>query len=99
MGPFMEALKAQAENRMELTETPSLTRTRHRASLRSAEVHLDRFMSAEHAEIELLSEDLRLAARDLGKITGDVDVEDILEKIFTEFLSENNFRNVSRETH
>ena len=42
-------------------------------------------MSAEHAEIELLSEDLRLAARDLGKITGEVDVEDILEKIFTEF--------------
>ena len=38
-----------------------------------------------HTEIELLSEDLRLAARDLGKITGDVDVEDILEKIFTEF--------------
>ncbi|MBT5384958.1 MAG: tRNA uridine-5-carboxymethylaminomethyl(34) synthesis GTPase MnmE [Kordiimonadaceae bacterium] len=85
MAPFMEALKAQVENRMELTETPSLTRTRHRASLRSAEGHLDRFMSAEHAEIELLSEDLRLAARDLGKITGDVDVEDILEKIFTEF--------------
>jgi tRNA modification GTPase len=40
-----------------------------------------------HAEIELLSEDLRLAARGLGKITGEVDVEDILEKIFTEFCN------------
>jgi tRNA modification GTPase len=26
-----------------------------------------------------------MAARDIGKITGYVDVEDILEKIFTEF--------------
>jgi len=85
MDAFMDALKGQVENRMEFTQTPSLTRTRHRANLRGAKDNLDRFLSAEHTEIELLSEDLRMAARDIGKITGDVDVEDILEKIFTEF--------------
>jgi tRNA modification GTPase len=46
---------------------------------------MNRYLAAEHFELELLSEDLRMAARDIGKITGYVDVEDILEKIFTEF--------------
>ena len=31
------------------------------------------------------AEDLRLAARALGRITGRVDVEDILDRIFREF--------------
>ena len=82
---FLVALQEQVEKRMELTDTPSLTRTRHRANLKSSAKHLKRFLDADHFELELLSEDLRLAARDLGKITGFVDVEDILEKIFNEF--------------
>ena len=34
---------------------------------------------------ELKAEDLRLAARALGRITGRVDVEDVLDVIFREF--------------
>jgi tRNA modification GTPase len=34
---------------------------------------------------ELVAEDLRLAARALGKITGRVDVEEILDVIFRDF--------------
>jgi tRNA modification GTPase len=34
---------------------------------------------------ELLTEDLRLAARALGRITGRVDVEEVLDAIFREF--------------
>jgi tRNA modification GTPase len=82
---FMRALEDQVGKRMELTDAPSLTRTRHRLNLQNAKDHLERFLQAEHFELELLSEDLRMAARDIGKITGYVDVEDILEKIFTEF--------------
>ncbi|MDG2033311.1 MAG: tRNA uridine-5-carboxymethylaminomethyl(34) synthesis GTPase MnmE, partial [Rhodospirillales bacterium] len=37
------------------------------------------------AEVELAAEDLRLAVRALGKITGRVDVEDVLDIIFKEF--------------
>ena len=33
----------------------------------------------------LLAEDLRLAARALGRVTGRVGVEDILDKIFSQF--------------
>ena len=34
---------------------------------------------------ELVAEDLRLAVRALGRITGRVDVEDLLDVIFREF--------------
>jgi tRNA U34 5-carboxymethylaminomethyl modifying GTPase MnmE/TrmE len=35
--------------------------------------------------IELVAEDLRLATRYLGRITGSVDVEDLLDVIFSDF--------------
>lgn len=82
---FMKVFASEVEKRMEFTDTPSLTRTRHRLNLQNALDHMDRFLSADHFELELLSEDLRMAARDIGKITGNVDVEEILEKIFNEF--------------
>ena len=82
---FMGAFTEEVEKRMELTAAPSLTRTRHRANLQSSIGHLERFLLSGNLELELLSEDLRMAARDIGKITGFVDVEDILEKIFKEF--------------
>ena len=82
---FMASFEKEVGARMQLTDTPSLTRTRHRLHLQNALDHMGRFLAADHFELELLSEDLRMAAREIGKITGYVDVEDILEKIFTEF--------------
>ena len=37
------------------------------------------------AKEDLLAEELRLAARALGRLTGRVDVEDILDVIFRDF--------------
>ena len=56
---------------------------RHRLALMDAVAALDRAATA--ASIELLAEDLRLAVRAIGRITGRVDVEDILDVIFREF--------------
>ncbi|MBM3487566.1 MAG: hypothetical protein FJX67_13200, partial [Alphaproteobacteria bacterium] len=36
-------------------------------------------------EAELVAEDVRLAGRALGRITGRVDVEDVLDVIFRDF--------------
>lgn len=85
LSDFMVDFQKEVGKRMELTEVPSLTRARHRENLKSALTHIDRYLNADHSELELLSEDLRMAARDIGKITGMVDVEEILEKIFKEF--------------
>ena len=38
-----------------------------------------------HGQLELASEELRYAARSLGKVTGAIDIEDILDAIFSEF--------------
>ena len=67
--------------------TPALTRARHREALEECLAALRRFLAAEAAEAtpELAAEDLRLAARALGRITGRVAVEDVLDVIFRDF--------------
>jgi tRNA modification GTPase len=62
---------------------PLLTRARHRAALETARAALRR--ASEALLPELRAEDLRLAWRSLGRITGHVDVEDLLDVIFAEF--------------
>lgn len=62
---------------------PSLTRERHRVALQEAAAALNRAMTVE--EPEILAEELRIALRQLGKITGHVDVECLLDVIFREF--------------
>lgn len=62
---------------------PRLTRARHRAALEDCRNALERAAAAE--ALELRAEDVRLAIRFLGRITGRVDVEDVLDVIFREF--------------
>lgn len=62
---------------------PSLTRPRHRNLLESAVSSLRRAQL--QPDLVLKAEDLRLAARDLGRITGALDVEDLLDVIFKDF--------------
>jgi tRNA modification GTPase len=60
-----------------------ITRLRHRQALQECLVALQRSLSAQLPD--LLAEDLRLAARALGRLTGRVEVEEILDHIFAEF--------------
>jgi tRNA modification GTPase len=62
---------------------PLLTRARHREALETAAAALRRSLAA--GLPELRAEDLRLAWRSLGRITGRVDVEDLLDVIFADF--------------
>ena len=62
---------------------PVLTRARHREALEAAADALDRSLAADLPELR--AEDLRLAWRSLGRITGRVDVEDLLDVIFADF--------------
>ena len=64
-------------------EAPILTRARHRQALEDAIASLRRALGAFLPELR--AEDLRLAWRDLGRITGTVDVEDLLDVIFRDF--------------
>ena len=62
---------------------PLLTRARHREALEVAADALRRSLAADLPELR--AEDLRLAWRSLGRITGHVDVEDLLDVIFRDF--------------
>jgi tRNA modification GTPase len=64
-------------------EPPLVTRQRHRDALRECADALGRAAAARQEE--LVAEELRLAARALGRLTGRVDVEDILDVIFRDF--------------
>jgi tRNA modification GTPase len=86
-GLGMDELRARlSQAARQMTESsgpPPLTRSRHRAALLAAAEHLD---AAERAELaELRGEDLRLAMRAIGRITGHVGVEDILDTVFSRF--------------
>lgn len=60
-----------------------ITRERHRVALTDAVSAISRGL--EQAETELLAEDIRLAARAVGRISGRVDVEDVLDRLFSAF--------------
>jgi tRNA modification GTPase len=76
-------LGTAVEEALSTGTAPLVTRARHREALENCVAALDRFAGA--AMPELAAEDLRAAARSLGRITGRVDVEDMLDALFREF--------------
>jgi len=60
-----------------------ITRERYREALGYTVEYLEDFSLDK--DIELAAEDIRMAVREIGKITGKVDVEEILDKIFGNF--------------
>lgn len=62
-----------------------VSRLRHRNYLQSCLEHLRRSISSDGDNPEIVSENLRLASQALSKIVGTVDVEDLLDVIFSEF--------------
>jgi len=80
---LLDVLRDRIADRFSVGEAPVLTRARHRAALEECAAAL---RGAELAALpELMAEDLRLAVRALGRITGRVGVEDILDLVFSEF--------------
>jgi tRNA modification GTPase len=81
---LLSALADFARERMGALEPALVTRERQRLLLEDAASALRR-AEAEAEREDLFAEELRLAARALGRLTGRVDVEDILDVIFRDF--------------
>jgi len=60
-----------------------LTRERHRQALSRAAEALRHALEA--AAPEIVADEMRVAMRELGRITGSVDVEELLTVIFRDF--------------
>ena len=89
-GEGFERLLAQlahhAEGFLAGAELALVTRERHRRTLEDTLAALRRALGGDLAGREdLLAEELRIAARALGRLTGRVDVEDVLDVIFRDF--------------
>jgi tRNA modification GTPase len=83
---LVAALGDFVRNLLEGREPALVTRERHRHALEETAAALQRALNHSAPDREaLLAEELRLAARALGRLTGRVDVEDILDVIFRDF--------------
>jgi len=83
MAALLARLEAAVAERAAPGGAPLVTRARHRAALEDCLLALRRFAAAPLPE--LAAEDLRAAVQALGRITGRVDVEDMLDVVFREF--------------
>lgn len=82
--PALEAaLAGLAQAALEAGPAPAMTRARHRAALLDVKDALDQALTAPAPE--LCAEDLRTAMRALGRVVGVVDVDDVLDRIFSAF--------------
>lgn len=79
---FVAGLSAAVRDRLDPSASPVLTRARHRAALVACAQALERALGV--SAVELAGEDLRAAVAALGRITGRVDVEELLDVIFQE---------------
>ena len=90
-GEGLDTLKAAlvsfARTTFVAAEAPLITRVRHRQEIERARAALASFLASAEAgdHPELAAEHLREAADGLGRLTGRLDVEDVLGQIFSEF--------------
>ncbi|KAG0004501.1 mitochondrial splicing system protein [Entomortierella chlamydospora] len=80
---FINMLKERFET--SLTSSTSITQYRHRKHLENCLQSLEAFQNLGVDDVVLGAEELRHAASDLGRITGRVDVEEVLDVVFREF--------------
>ena len=67
-------------------ESGLITRQRHRKALEKTLDSLNRVLEEKTLDREdILAEELRQAANTLGRLTGRIDVEDVLDVIFRDF--------------
>ncbi|KDR74437.1 hypothetical protein GALMADRAFT_71147 [Galerina marginata CBS 339.88] len=86
-----EALKARfsihdptSSNHSKL-HAPLITRARHRVHLESACKFLEAFLALPPEDVVFAAEELRYAAQAVGRVTGDIGVEDVLDALFRDF--------------
>jgi tRNA modification GTPase len=84
LAALLALLQRKVREKLE-SDAPALTRPRHRAALTEAAEALRHGLAAPADRPELLAEDLRLAMRAIGRITGRVDVEEVLDSVFRDF--------------
>ena len=84
---ILSELTAIAKKKMGTQGPIPITQARHRAHLNECLAALKKaqFGLENHADLELIAEDFRSAIYCIGRITGHIDIEDLLDVVFKEF--------------
>jgi tRNA modification GTPase len=83
---LVDEIKKKLKNKFIVNNNILISRERHRSNLEKCIFHLENFLENNSInELDKAAEDLRLATRNLGRVVGDVDVEEVLGKIFNDF--------------
>ncbi|EED87198.1 predicted protein, partial [Thalassiosira pseudonana CCMP1335] len=87
---FLSSLTQQALSLVsgDRDEGAVITRARHRRHVEAASDALERFeeLSGQgYMALDMAAEELRLASSELGRVTGAIDVEDVLDVLFADF--------------
>jgi tRNA modification GTPase len=81
---LLQVVEEQVRERLDRPrESAPMTRARHRECVAAAAEALARAL--DQGEGELMAEDLRLALRAIGRLTGRVDIEELLDTVFRDF--------------
>ncbi|SFD60695.1 tRNA modification GTPase [Bosea sp. CRIB-10] len=83
--PELIELIASRLGKLGQTEPALVTRERQRVALADAAAAIERAALLSHDHPELMAEELRLAVRGLERLIGKVDVEDVLDSLFSGF--------------
>lgn len=78
-------LSAAVTERLSAREAPALSRARHRDGVSRALAHLESAQLRLGDAPELAASDVHLALRALESLTGRIDVEDVLDRVFSQF--------------
>ena len=84
---FLGDLERLVQERFEGREPALITRQRHRDELSSCQLHLDEAIEIVKVggDEVFAAEEIRLAMRALGRLSGRVDVEELLDVVFRDF--------------
>jgi tRNA modification GTPase len=83
LSELVELLAVHAHDRIQVGDAPVLSRARHRTAVSKARTHLTDALEA--SAPELSAEHMRLALREIGRLTGRVDLDELLDVVFRDF--------------
>jgi tRNA modification GTPase len=83
--PLLGNIQKLVEERYGRGENGLIVRARQRSAVMNSIRHLNDSLKQPLGRVELVAEELRAAAYALGRLTGAIDVEDLLGSIFSEF--------------
>jgi tRNA modification GTPase len=85
MTALLDGLRKRVEAQLIVDDSATVANERQRKCLMDMTKHLKSAQESNRSGLELIAEELRAATDAVGRLTGRIDVEDVLGEIFSRF--------------